>query len=123
MDKLIKHILDKDKVGKPWGSYVDYYRNSRVVFKKIVVLPNEKLSYQFHLYRHEFWYVVSGHGELTLQGDKIKMGPGDYVFIEKEEEHMIECVSDEELIIYEMQIGRPSEDDIVRLEDKYGRTE
>ena len=114
--------MDANKVDKPWGCYIDYYRNSRVVFKKIMVLPNEKLSYQLHKKRHEFWYIVSGDGELTLQGDKIKMGPGDYVFIEKEEEHMIECVSDEVLVIYEMQIGSPSEDDIVRLEDIYGRT-
>ena len=49
------------------------------------------------------------------------MVPGDYVVIEKEEEHMIECISDEVLVIYEMQIGSPSEDDIVRLQDKYGR--
>ena len=88
-----------------------------------MVLPGQKLSYQFHNNRHEFWYVVSGDGMLTLKGEEIKMVPGDYVVIEKEEEHMIEAISDDVLVIYEMQIGSPSEDDIVRLQDKYGRVE
>ena len=115
--------MDKNIVNKPWGCYVDYFRNDQVVFKKIMVYPEQKLSYQFHNNRHEFWYVVSGDGMLTLKGEEIKMVPGDYVVIEKEEEHMIECISDEVLVIYEMQIGSPSEDDIVRLQDKYGRVE
>ena len=113
--------MDSNIVNKPWGCYVDYFRNDQVVFNKIMVYPEQKLSYQFHNNRHEFWYVVSGDGMLTLKGEEIKMVPGDYVVIEKEEEHMIECVSDEVLVIYEMQVGSPSEDDITRLEDKYGR--
>lgn len=88
-----------------------------------MVLTGQKLSLQYHNSRGEFWYVVSGDGILTLKGDQIKMSPGDYAVIEKEEEHMIECVSDEILVIYEMQFGECSEEDIVRLEDKYGRVD
>jgi len=113
----------KDPVNKPWGYYVDYFRSDSVVFKKIVVFPNEKLSYQYHNDRNEFWYIESGAGLLTVDGDETFMRPGASILIRSGEKHTVECVGKDgaELIIYEMQIGRPSEDDIVRLEDKYGR--
>ena len=113
----------ENKVDKPWGYYVDYFRNESVAFKKIVVFPNEKLSYQYHNDRNEFWYIESGAGLLTVDGDETFMRPGASVLIRSGEKHTVECVGKDgtELIIYEMQIGKPSEDDIVRLEDKYGR--
>ena len=46
---------------------------------------------------------------------------GDSVFINKGQKHKIECTSRTSLVIYEMQMGEPTEDDIVRLDDKYGR--
>ena len=49
------------------------------------------------------------------------MRPGSSILIKRGEKPTIECVDDEVRVIYEMQIGQPSEDDIVRLEDKYGR--
>jgi mannose-6-phosphate isomerase-like protein (cupin superfamily) len=111
------------KVDKPWGCYIDYFRSSQVVFKKLVVLPKQRLSYQYHNNRSEFWYVEAGQGVLTLNDDKITLEEGSFVLIKREEKHMIECVSDEALVIYEMQCGECDEDDIVRLEDKYGRIE
>ena len=111
----------KDPVNKPWGYYVDYFRSDSVVFKKIAVFPNEKLSYQYHNNRDEFWYIESGSGLLTVDGDETFMRPGSSILIKRGENHMVECVSDEVLIVYEMQTGKTSEDDIVRLEDKYGR--
>ena len=111
----------ENKVNKPWGYYVDYFRNESVAFKKIVVAPNEKLSYQYHSDRDEFWYVVSGTGILIVNDDETYVGEGSSVLIKKEEKHTVKCVAPKRLVIYEMQVGRPSEDDIVRLEDKYGR--
>ena len=111
----------KKRVAKPWGCYVDYFRNSNVAFKKIMVLPGEKLSYQYHNDRDEFWYIESGNGLLTLDEDETFMRPGSYILIKMGEKHTIECGDDEVLVIYEMQTGKPSEDDIVRLEDKYDR--
>ena len=86
-----------------------------------MVLPGEKLSYQYHNDRDEFWYIESGNGLLTLDEDETFMRPGSSILIKRGEKHTIECVDDEVLVIYEMQTGKPSEDDIVRLEDKYGR--
>ena len=123
----LKRNLMTNRVDKPWGFYEDYFRNKDVVFKKIVVLPNEKLSYQFHLKRGEFWYIYNGEGILThsdIAGRYERhVKSGNYVIIDIEEKHMIECNSDEPLVIYEMQFGECSEDDIIRLEDKYGRIE
>ena len=116
----------KRRTDKPWGCYVDYFRSNNVVFKKLLILPSEKLSYQYHENRTEFWYVALGKGLLTLDDCEIDMGVGDFILIRKGEKHMIECVEDGvpvPLVIYEMQCGECSEEDIVRLEDKYGRTE
>ena len=113
--------LEINKIDKPWGYYVDYFRNAEVVFKKIVIKPKEKLSYQYHNDRDEFWYVTKGRGVLLKDGIEKELIPTDYVLITSYENHTVECVSEEPLVIYEMQIGSPSEEDIVRIEDKYGR--
>jgi len=125
-------------VEKPWGFYIDYFRNDKVVFKKLVVMPDEMLSYQYHEFRDEVWYVESGRG-LFMHGsnaqredmaedgittsEEVNIDPDTWMIISKEHRHTVKCVSKQPLVIYEMQMGRPSEDDIVRLEDIYGRTE
>ena len=116
--ELVKPL---NEVDKPWGKYVDYFRSDEVVFKKLFVLPDKRLSYQYHSQRDEFWYVTEGVGLLIKDGLSRKLLPRDYILIESYENHTIECISDEPLVIYEMQVGSPSEDDIVRIEDKYGR--
>ena len=116
-------------VDKPWGCYVDYFRSDNVVFKKLILLANQKLSYQYHENRSEFWYIASGTGLLTVNGKQEVVEAGYHVLIEKEQKHSIECIANlitgfnVALVIYEMQFGECDEDDIVRLEDKYGRIE
>ena len=113
--------MSKDRVDKPWGCYVDYFRSSNVVFKKIMILSGESISYQYHQGREEVWHVTGGVGKLTLDDNEAVMAAGDSVYINKEQKHKMECISEEPLVIYEMQMGDTREDDIVRLEDKYGR--
>ena len=108
-------------IHKPWGCYTDLFRGSSVVFKRLDINTAESISYQYHEHRDELWYVVSGVGTLTVDDDVSTINPGDSVFIEKGQKHKIECTSRTSLVIYEMQMGKPREDDIVRLEDKYGR--
>ena len=121
--------MTDNRVDKPWGCYVDYFRSDNVVFKKLILLANQKLSYQYHENRSEFWYVASGTGLLTVNGKQKVVEAGDHVLIEKEQKHSIECIANlltgfnVSLVIYEMQFGECDEDDIVRLEDKYGRIE
>jgi len=109
-------------VKKPWGEYTDYLRNDRVVFKKITIRSGEEISYQIHHKRSEFWYVVEGTGIMRWNNlDNWKVRPGFTIEIRKNDAHQIINTGDVDLVIYEMQFGQCSEDDIVRLEDKYDR--
>ena len=111
-------------VKKPWGEYIDYLRNDRVVFKKITIRSGEEISYQIHHKRSEFWYVVEGTGIMRWNNlDNWKVRPGFTIEIRKNDAHQIINTGDVDLVIYEMQFGQCSEDDIVRLEDKYDREE
>ena len=109
------------RVEKPWGYYEDYFRGEEVVFKKIVVQPGESISYQLHHNREEFWYVVSGNGKMRLNASVWTVKPGSYFHIKTNESHQLINSGDEDIVAYEMQFGKCSEEDIVRMEDKYGR--
>jgi len=116
-------MIKTKTVEKPWGCYTDYYRTDSVVFKRIIVNPGEELSYQQHHKREEFWYVKSGNGTLRLNSSKWSVSPGMYFHIKKNEAHQLINNGDEKIIIFEMQFGVCLEEDITRLEDKYGRQE
>ena len=116
------------RVEKPWGYYEDYFRNDKVVFKKIVVNPGENISYQIHNNRDEFWYIASGSGAFVIEdqtNDIIKAEDYPYgmtsYYIKHGWKHGIKNTGKDPLIIYEMQFGKPDEEDIFRLQDKYGR--
>tara|TARA_Y100000401_G_scaffold111458_1_gene109742 strand:- start:924 stop:1265 length:342 start_codon:yes stop_codon:yes gene_type:complete len=106
---------------KPWGFYVDVLRQNDVVMKKIVVFPNEELSYQYHYKREEFWFVSSGTGVFTFDDEDCKVSSGMSLVIPLGSKHMIRNDGKEDLIIFEMQCGVCEEDDIVRITDKYNR--
>jgi len=108
-------------IAKPWGYYEDFFRNEEVVFKKIVVNPDSQLSLQIHSNRGEFWFVSSGTGFMVYNDLEKDLKPGDSIEIPRGIIHCIINNGDEILTIYEMQYGVCSEDDIVRLDDKYDR--
>ena len=111
-----------DRTEKPWGYYKDIFRTDNVVFKIIVVEPDEELSYQSHNKRAEFWFISEGTGLLTIEGIETEVSTGDNITIEKKLKHKIKNTGDDNLCIYEMQCGVCNENDIVRYEDKYGRS-
>lgn len=125
-------MADIITVNKPWGEYQDIYRTENVVFKKIIIRPNEAISYQLHQKRTEFWYVHKGEGTIKIsepiepkqtKNYKIQsIEKFSFVLVLPEMAHQIENTGQEDLIIYEMQCGECNEEDIIRLEDKYGRT-
>ena len=109
-------------VEKPWGKYTDVYRTDEVVFKEIQLKPGGAISYQYHKEREEFWYISSGHGVMKINEEEILAKAGDTFYMNKMDRHMIENTSgDIMLTIMEMQCGNCSEEDIVRLEDRYNR--
>ena len=82
----------------------------------------KQLSYQFHYKRSEAWVVVQGVAIVTLDGKEIPFSPGEIVDISVGTKHRVENRGGRDLIFIETQTGTYfGEDDIVRLDDDYGR--
>ena len=109
-----------NKVDKPWGWYRDLERNFFRVIKTIHISPNKKFSLQKHFHRDEFWYILSGSGKITLDSEVKEVTKGEHFFIPRETIHRLEGGPDG-IDFLEVQEGECSEDDILRLEDDYGR--
>ncbi len=108
---------------RPWGSYTVLEEASTFKVKRIEVLPRKRLSYQKHSQRAEHWFVVEGTAKVTLDGKEITVSTGEAIDIPIGAAHRVENPSDEDLIFIEVQRGTYlGEDDIVRLEDDFGRT-
>jgi mannose-6-phosphate isomerase len=108
---------------RPWGSYTVLDDDSPThKVKRIVVSPGKRLSYQRHSRRSEHWFVVEGKAEVTIDGSVRRVGPGDAIDIPVGAAHRIANNGDADVVFVEVQHGDYfGEDDIVRLEDDYGR--
>ena len=108
---------------RPWGSYEVLEEAPTFKVKRIEVLPGKRLSYQKHSQRAEHWFVVAGTAKVTLDGNEITVRTGESIDIPIGAAHRIENPGAEDLIFIEVQRGTYlGEDDIVRLQDDYGRT-
>jgi mannose-6-phosphate isomerase-like protein (cupin superfamily) len=108
---------------RPWGHYtvLDSSEDDHKV-KRIVVAPGKRLSYQTHTRRAEHWYVVSGTATVVLDGRTSDVGPGESVDIAIGAAHRCENHGAVPVVFIEVQRGTYfGEDDIVRLEDDFGR--
>jgi len=124
-------MSDSLRVEKPWGCYLDYFREVGCVFKVITVNPGERLSLQKHAKRSEVWICLSGRGRAEIYSESILKGlmleraylllPGAMLEIRSGEVHRLANNGNEPLVIAELQWGECNEDDIVRLEDDYRR--
>jgi mannose-6-phosphate isomerase len=113
-------ILDSDD--RPWGRWEVLLDEDYCKVKRIIVKPNKRLSYQKHYKREEVWTIVQGDALITLDGVVKEYKEGSVVQIPKEAAHRISNETDKTVIFIEVQMGSYfGEDDIVRLEDDYGR--
>jgi mannose-6-phosphate isomerase len=109
---------------RPWGSYTVLSDADDHKVKQIVVRPGKRLSYQKHFKRAEHWFVVRGTGIVTLDGNEIAVGPGSTIDVGLEAAHRMANTGEDDLLFVEVQHGTYfGEDDIVRLEDDFGRGE
>jgi mannose-6-phosphate isomerase len=109
---------------RPWGCYTVLAEGDRFKVKTIEVRPGQRLSYQRHRRRAEHWFVVEGQGVITLDGATIEVQPGDSVDVPCGTAHRIQNTGSAPLVFVEVQHGDYfGEDDIVRLDDDYGRLE
>ncbi len=109
-------------VNRPWGTYTTLKEEGGYKVKRITVRPGESLSLQYHHRRAEHWTVVRGQGIVQIGEVEYPTGPGEYRYIPLGEKHRLTNKGEEELVLIEVQVGDYlGEDDIVRLQDNYGR--
>lgn len=107
---------------RPWGNYRVLSESKRYKVKEITVLPGKKLSLQKHYHRSEHWVVVSGTAIVTRDGESIIAHENESVFLPLGCVHRLENPGKIDLVLIEVQTGSYlGEDDIIRLEDEYGR--
>lgn len=107
---------------RPWGAYTVLAEAVDFKVKTIEVQPGQRLSYQRHTGRSEHWFVVSGEGIVTLDGRTAGARRGDSVDVPAGVAHRIHNTGLVPLVFVEVQHGDYfGEDDIVRLDDDYGR--
>jgi len=110
-------------VSRPWGTYTLLEEAPRFKIKRIEVRPGAALSLQLHHRRSEHWVVVRGVAHVTNGEREFDLPPNESTFIPVETRHRLENRGVEPLVIIEVQCGDYlGEDDIVRFEDRYGRT-
>lgn len=107
---------------RPWGSFTVLEEGERYKIKRIVVQPLQQLSLQLHYHRSEHWVVVKGTAKVTI-GEKEELAhENESIYVPKSTIHRLENPGRVPLEIIEVQVGEyVGEDDIVRLEDVYGR--
>ena len=107
---------------RPWGTYEVLDEGELFKVKRIEVLPGKRLSYQKHAKRAEHWFVVSGIAKVTLDDQEIRVSAGNAIDIPIGSAHRVENDMTESLVFIEVQRGTYlGEDDIVRLQDDFGR--
>ena len=116
-------------VDKPWGyeqllpsPYINDEKPPKYRSKILVVYPKHSLSLQYHMFRDEYWTVLHGSGIVTLEKKEYRAYVGSEWWIPRERRHRLEASAKEPIVIKEYSTGDVwNTDDIIRIEDKYGR--
>ncbi|OPY06288.1 MAG: Alginate biosynthesis protein AlgA [Syntrophus sp. PtaB.Bin001] len=117
-----KECSSHRKVFRPWGWYDSLEKGRNFQVKRIVVNPGGVLSLQMHRHRSEHWVIVRGVAVITLGEETVLLAQNQSIFIPAGEKHRVENPGLVPLEIIEVQSGTYlEEDDIIRLEDVYGR--
>jgi mannose-6-phosphate isomerase len=112
-----------DKVEKPWGHELIWAKTDQYAGKLLFVRAGQALSLQFHREKDESWYILEGRAELELgeAGQAVLkaeiVGPGAAFRFRPGTVHRVRAVKDTTIL----EVSTPQLDDIVRLEDEYGR--
>jgi len=111
---------------RPWGWYESVSSVSSQIegikLKRIGVLPGQQISLQKHQHRREHWVVLQGVARVTLEDQIFDLKPGEHCDIAIGQVHRLANLTSHLVEILEVQMGDYlSEDDIIRLQDDYGR--
>ena len=105
---------------RPWGWYETIVEDDNYKVKRLYIAPDQRLSLQYHNLRTEDWVIVEGSGIITQNRMETLCKVGDTFHISTEMKHRAKG-GEKGLLIIETQIGICKENDIIRLEDDYGR--
>jgi mannose-1-phosphate guanylyltransferase / mannose-6-phosphate isomerase len=125
-DRLVatgrKEASEHTTIHRPWGNFTNVLETEGYKVKRIVVHPGGKLSLQFHRHRSEHWIVTKGKAEVTVGNTTQSVNENESIYIPSLTQHRLENCGALPLELIEVQYGDYlGEDDIVRLEDIYGR--
>ena len=122
--KLSSHetVRHHRTVHRPWGTFTVLEEGPRFKIKRIVVKPGASLSLQLHHHRSEHWVVVSGMAQVVNAQNESFLRPDESTYIKAGAAHRLSNPGAIDCVMIEVQTGDyVGEDDIVRLEDNYGR--
>lgn len=109
---------------RPWGSFTVLDLAQGYQVKRLEVIPGGRLSLQYHEHRREHWAVVQGCADVVLGDRQFQLGLGESIDIPARMPHRLSNSGTVPLILIEVQLGAYlGEDDIIRLQDDYGRIE
>jgi len=106
---------------RPWGNFRQFTHDILSTVKIITVKPNEILSLQSHEKRSEFWKIIKGNGIVEIGNSKKEAKEGDEYEINIGDKHRLSAGS-KGIQVLEISTGEFDEKDIIRYEDKYGRS-
>ena len=120
--RCVREASEHLKMYRPWGAYQRIDIGNRFQVKRITVKPGGRLSLQRHHHRSEHWVVVSGTAEVTVGDRVVELHENESTYIPIGDVHRLANPGKVPLEIIEVQVGSyTGEDDIVRIEDVYGR--
>jgi mannose-6-phosphate isomerase-like protein (cupin superfamily) len=123
LEGVDRFAFEPTRVDKPWGYELLWAQAEEYVGKLLFVQAGQALSLQFHRVKDESWYVQSGRAELQLGGlgeavlENEVVGPGACFRFRPGTVHRVKALEDTTIL----EVSTPHLDDVVRLEDDYGR--
>ncbi|HUY05131.1 MAG TPA: phosphomannose isomerase type II C-terminal cupin domain [Candidatus Paceibacterota bacterium] len=118
MEKILPHFA---KDTRPWGEFLRFTLNETSTVKIITVDAGQSISLQTHEHRDEFWFVFKGSGVIRIDDTDHEAHEGDHFFCPRGCKHRVSG-GPEGTTFLEIAFGEFDENDIERLEDRYGRT-
>ena len=118
LERVKELIYEEDR---PWGKFRSYPQQLASSLKIITVNPDGLLSLQYHRQRSEYWVVLDKGLEVTLGSRSWQPEAGEEIFIPAGIPHRLKGNGSQPARVMELWLGPSDENDIVRLEDIYGR--
>ena len=116
----MKDLASYLKEERPWGNFERFTLNEKTTVKIVTVSEGESISLQTHEHRDEFWRVIKGAGVIRIGDKDNEAREGDSFFCKRGSEHRV-TGGVGGTVFLEIAFGDFSENDITRLEDRYGR--